>query len=836
MTASLLLAAAALCAAITPVSPVTGYAEITGGVDALRDPGHTLTIEQVARGSACSQFAPATTYPRFGWTQDGVWLRFALHPAGPPTDYRLLVSFAELDHVCVYWPAGGAWTPSCSGLERADADPSTVWSAGYLFRPPADFDATRPVYLYAESHMLLKVPLAFGTADAILRHDHTAQFGWGGYYGVLFTAVLLALLTWLGLRERATLYYALHLAAYTLAIAAWQGRLVEWGWPAWKSDRLPPLFSALFLAWGARFYQRFLETAQYAPRLHQVLRHTTTVTIIPVAIALVDPQLGVRLLGAVSLPWLAAVIGATFIRVQHGFAPAIWVLVAMGLLLVTVLLKGLEAVGLPVVDPDTSTTIARISALVPAGVLSLAMALQMRQVIAERDRAARLATTHREMALFKARFDELTNLPNRAKFRDDLTDRIAKAGVTRALAVITMGLDHFRDINHALGHDAGDNVLHELAARLRRTLGENDLIARIGPDVFGVVIQLPQSDRPPLELIADRCWELQLRIHEPLAVGGGVHVSTSIGVATYPHHGMSADLLLRHSDVALYKAKEVGGSALEVFRAEMLQTASEHVAVAKNLRSALDSGEIQLHYQPIVSLTDGSLLGAEALLRWKQADGTHVAPDVFIPIAEATDLIGELSDWVLHRACRQIADWQRRGVAVPRVSVNLSPKLFAAGDLARRIEWAVAASGITGEALGVELTESALVRDIDAAVIAIRELRALDVSVAIDDFGVGYSSLHYLRALPLNLLKIDRSFLRGVPDEREAVGVIGAMIAMAHELSLRVIAEGIETQTQLDWLVARGVRAGQGFLFSKALAAADLEAWMAARPGARTAA
>jgi diguanylate cyclase len=835
MIATLLLAAApTLCAPALPAHRVDGYRELRGNIEVLRDPGRSLRLEQVAGAPLCGRFEPAATYPRFGASPDGIWLRFGLDLPGDAAEWRLLVQFAELDNVCVHWPvAGGAYETSCAGLKRAGSDPATVWNAGYLFRAPAAFDPGRPLYLYADSGTLLKIPLAVGTMDAILRHDHRAQFGWGAYYGILLTAVLFALLTWVGLPQAATLYYALHLGALTLALAAWQGRLLDWGWPAWKADSLAPLFSALFIASGARFYQLLLETARFAPRVHRTLQVTAALAAVPAVAGFVEPRLGNLLLAMAALPWLGAILAGTIVRLRHGFAAGVWVLVAMALLLATVLLKALETLGWPLVDPDTSNLLARASALVPPVVLALAMALRMRQLIAERDRAARLATTHRDMALYKARFDELTHLPNRQKFRDDLAEKIAATASPAGLAVITLGLDHFRDVNHVLGHDAGDAALHEIAARLRRALGEGDLLARIGPDVFGVVTPLRAFVPLPLEAIADRCWQLQQLVHEPLKVGGGVKLSMSIGVAVYPVHGPSADLLLRHSDAALYQAKDVGGSALEVFRPEILRAASEHLTVAKDLRAALDQGQIEVYYQPILSLTDGQLQAAEALVRWKRPDGTLILPEVFIPAAEATDVIGELSEWVLNQVCRQLADWRARGVPVPRVAVNLSAKLFTGPELVGWVTRALAKNGLGGESLDVEITENALVENIEAACDVLRALRAAHVGVAMDDFGVGYSSLNYLRELPLSALKIDRSFLRGVPDEREATGVISAMISMGRELHLKVVAEGIETAAQHDWLVGHGIRDGQGYLFSPALPVAELEQWLRSRASFR---
>lgn len=829
MIETLLLAASGtLCGVLPPAQSLGSYAELRSGIEVLHDPDRSFRFDQVAQPPLCATFVPATTYPRFGASHDGIWLRFRLQPAGRIDDWRLLVRFPALDHVCVHWPlTDGTSSEACSGLE-ARGDPASAWASGYLFRVPAALDTQQPVYLYADSGTLLKIPVVVGTMDAILRQTHRAQLGWGVFYGALLACVMLALVNWIGFRQPATLYYVLHLGAFALALAAWQGQWLEWGLPAAKSDRLGPLLSALFLASGARYYQLLLETRLYAPRLHQLFTLLMILSAGPALAAVFDPQTGNRLLAVIALPWVAAVLGASVVRMRQGLSTAKWVMLAVAPLLAAVGLKALEALGMAVVSPDVSNLMLRIAALAPPCVLTLAMALQMRDLMADRDRAARLAATHREMALYRSRYDELTNLPNRLKLRDDIAERIAPARAPRSLAVITLGLDHFRDINHVLGHEAGDAALRELATRLRAELQEADFLARLGPDIFGVVTALPVSDRPQSDVIADRCWQLQQRLHEPLTVGDGLKLSASIGVALFPEHGVTADVLLRHSEAALYFAKDTGGSALEVFRPEILQSAREHLTVAKDLRAAIQSGEMQLFYQPIVALGDGQLRGVEVLLRWVRPDGTVLSPEVFIPVAEAADLIDELTDWVLARSCGQLADWHARGVRVPRVAVNISARLFASGDLPLRVDRALGRAGIVGEGLELEITESALVENLDAAVDVLRQLRALRVGISMDDFGVGYSSLNYLRVLPLTTLKIDRSFLRGVPDDAEAAGLIRAMISMGRELRLKVVAEGIENSAQMDWLMAHGVLAGQGFLLSKALPAAEFETWLAA--------
>jgi diguanylate cyclase len=813
MISSLLLAAAAACAPVAPAPLAGDYLELApAAVEMLRDPDGTLTLDEVAAAPACARFASAPGYPRFGTRRGGVWLRFAVSlPPQPVGGWKLLVSFAELDRVCMHWPvAGGGYASSCSGTESPDA--VQAWGGGYLFAIPGNHDPARPAYVHAHSATLLKVPLTIGSTGALLREHYRAQFGLGLYYGVLLSAVLLALSTWAGLRQAAVLHYAVHIGSYALALAAWSGRLLEWGLPAWVSDRSLPGLGALFIYFGTLFYVRLLETRRHAPRTHRVLHAAGIAAAVPFLAGMVDPWIGNRLLAVVALPWLGAIVTATVIRVRHGYTPALWALLAMGLVLATVLLKAMEVLGWPLVSPDI------------ANMLSFALALNMRWLAQQRDRAARLAATHQEAALYRSRFDEVTRLPNRDKFRDDLGERLARSD-GQTLAVIMLGLDHFRELNHVLGHDAGDSALHELAHRLRGALTGDVLLARMAADTFGIVVALPGGGSL-VEHIADRCLELQHLVQEPLSVGGGIKLSATLGVAAYPTHGLTADELLRHSDVALYRAREVGGGALEVYRPEFLRVASEHLTVGRDLRQALARGEVALYYQPILSLADGKLHGVEALLRWNRPDGSVIPPDVFVPIAEASGLISELSDWVLARACAQLAEWRIRGVPVPRMAVNLSAKLFAAGTLAGRIRDALAAAHLPGEAFEVEITENALVENIEGANAALRELRRMQVGVAMDDFGVGYSSLHYLRSLPLTALKIDRSFLRGVPDELEGASVIAAMIAMGHELRLNVVAEGIETQAQFDWLRAHGVRYGQGFLFSRALPADDFERWL----------
>jgi diguanylate cyclase (GGDEF)-like protein/PAS domain S-box-containing protein len=415
-------------------------------------------------------------------------------------------------------------------------------------------------------------------------------------------------------------------------------------------------------------------------------------------------------------------------------------------------------------------------------------------------------------------FDELTGLPNRQLLFERLGATLQTTPQTVALV---LELDRFKRINHGLGPQIGDAVLREAAERIAATVRSTDLVARRGGDEF--VIVMPSPSVPALHT----AQALLDEIARPMSIEGHeIHVTCSIGIATAPADGDRADTLLRRANAALHQAKLLGRNQASVYAGAPHEDDPERLALETALRHALRDEQFDLHYQPQIDLTQGRIVGVEALLRWQHPTLGRIAPDRFIPIAEETGLIIAIGDWVLRRAVEQAAAWQRAGLPALRMAVNLSARQLLQPDLARRIEGLLAASGLDPRLFGVEVTESMLIANFDQAVLHLQALRALGVEVSLDDFGTGYSSLSYLHRLPVDVVKIDRSLVPDVTAPAEDVSITRAIITMAHGLRMKVLAEGVESEGQAALLVANQCDQMQGYWFSAALPAAAVGAML----------
>ncbi|HUX63706.1 EAL domain-containing protein [Sulfuricella sp.] len=434
-----------------------------------------------------------------------------------------------------------------------------------------------------------------------------------------------------------------------------------------------------------------------------------------------------------------------------------------------------------------------------------------------------------------ANHDPLTNLPNRKFFRERLGISLDEAALNgEQLALLFLDLDRFKLINDTLGHALGDKLLLIVAERLAGCFRKGDVLARQGGDEFVVALQ-GLSGRQDTVLVAQKILDalahpFQLEDHE-------VFVSASIGIAFHPLDAIDADNLIRCADSAMYQAKEQG-LGYQFYRPELEKLSSERLTLENSLRKALERGELRLHYQPKVNLATGAVIGLEALLRWAHPARGMIPPDQFIPLAEETGLIVPIGEWVLRTACLQIKAWQGEGMPLLPVAVNLSARQFrhlsASGetegspssgeaarvhDLVETIERVLRETGVDPSCLELEITESILMQNLSTAAVTLQALNAKGMRISIDDFGTGYSSLSYLKRLPIDTIKIDKSFVGDITTDPDDAAIVAAIIAMAHSLRLRVVAEGVETQEQFDFLLERGCDAMQGYFFSKPLPA-----------------
>ena len=425
-----------------------------------------------------------------------------------------------------------------------------------------------------------------------------------------------------------------------------------------------------------------------------------------------------------------------------------------------------------------------------------------------------------------AYYDALTELPNRTLFQDRLHSALQHGERHQEWVVLMfLDLDRFKPINDSLGHAAGDRMLKEVAARLCACVDSDDTVARMGGDEFTLLLQSQISLEGALMRAIHVGEQILTTLAQPFILEGReFFVTASIGIALSPQDGNELSQLMKNADTAMYHAKERGKNNFRFYQADMNASALQRLELESDLRHALEQDEFVLYYQPQFSGDGKRLTGAEALLRWQHPQRGLVPPNDFIPVLEELGLVVQVGDWVLREACRQLNEWQALQIRVPKISVNLSARQFAEGDLHQRIAHILEQSGVSAESLELELTESILMEDVASAMQTLSSLKELGVHLAIDDFGTGYSSLNYLKQFPIDVLKIDRSFVDGLPHGEQDGQIARAIIAMAHSLNLTVIAEGVETIAQLDFLRGHDCDEVQGFLLGRPMPAKQFTA------------
>jgi len=431
-----------------------------------------------------------------------------------------------------------------------------------------------------------------------------------------------------------------------------------------------------------------------------------------------------------------------------------------------------------------------------------------------------------EQMEYQAYHDILTGLPNRLLFRDRIEIALAHAKRHRTnAAVMFLDLDQFKLVNDTLGHTVGDGLLQEVANRLVATIRADDTVARMGGDEFTVLL----TDIKETGSSAIVAQKLLDAISRPMVIEGHeIYATTSIGVALFPDDGSDAETLLRRSDSAMYRAKEAGRNNFQFVPVTTIEMTSERLEIERSLHHAFEREEFVVHYQPMTNLLTGNIVGAEALIRWNHPEKGLMSPDDFIPIAEECGLILPIGEWVLRTAVRQMKEWHPEH-GLLRVAVNLSARQFQQRDLTAMIERILTESDYPPELLDIEITESTAMHNADVSLAVMNRLRSMGVRISIDDFGTGYSSLSYLKRFPIDTVKIDQNFVRDLSDVSNDGAIITAVISMARALNLRVVAEGVETEAQLDFLRRENCEVVQGFLHSRPVSAAEFDRSLRAR-------
>lgn len=427
---------------------------------------------------------------------------------------------------------------------------------------------------------------------------------------------------------------------------------------------------------------------------------------------------------------------------------------------------------------------------------------------------------YEEQIKHQALHDPLTDLPNRRLFHDRLAHAIREAKETqRKVAVLFLDLDRFKNINDTLGHILGDELLRHVAKRLSSCVPREGVLARIGGDEFAVLLPALTA-RAEAERVAK---DIVDRFTQPIALGErSLYVSISVGISLYPDDGDDCPTLIKNADMAMYCAKEEGGNRYRFFTPGMRLETVQRWQLENGMRQALELGELQLVYQPQVEAQTGRMVGVEALLRWHHPEQGVMSPATFIPLAEETGFIVPIGDWVLRTACAQAKAWQEAGLPPIRVAVNLSARQFQEGRLEATVRRVLAETGLEPQFLELEITEGIMMTNHTQTVEQLHRLKALGVKVAIDDFGIGYSSLGYLKKFPIDTLKIDKSFIRDCTDVPEDAAIVKAVIALAKNLNIPVVAEGVENPRQLAFLCAEGCDVIQGYLYSPPVSAEEV--------------
>ena len=423
-------------------------------------------------------------------------------------------------------------------------------------------------------------------------------------------------------------------------------------------------------------------------------------------------------------------------------------------------------------------------------------------------------------------YDPLTGLANRRLFKNRLEKSLNNLGRTEhSMALMFLDMDQFKHINDTQGHDAGDILLKEVVSRINTAVRNTDLVSRIGGDEFTILL----TDVKNIQEVKTVAENILRSVSRPIRVKGQeIATSVSIGITMAPGDSDDINTLMKNADLAMYSAKESGRNNYQFFSEDLNHSILKGLALEKELKEAIQRNQFTLLYQPKVSLFDYHPTGVESLIRWNHPEKGLLSPNHFIPVAEETGQIIDIGNWVLEQACHQISSMIRENILPPeaKIAVNLSAKQFSDPNLVGHIINVLEVTRIPPHALELEITESTLMDDVEAAIDIMRELKSTGVSIAIDDFGTGYSSLSYLKRLPIDVLKVDRSFVMDIPEDENDMAITAAVIAMAHKLGLKVIAEGVETQEQLQFLRQNNCDEGQGFLISRPLSLGQLHQFL----------
>lgn len=441
--------------------------------------------------------------------------------------------------------------------------------------------------------------------------------------------------------------------------------------------------------------------------------------------------------------------------------------------------------------------------------------IRLKKEITEHKNIEKEFISHKDYLVKLAHYDNLTSLPNRVFFNEMLNKTISHASRhKKMMAILIIDLDRFKNINEEYGFAIGDSVLKEIASRFSTTLRSGDILARLGGDEFIILL----NDIGHEKFASPVAEKILQCASQPIIVDGKeFSLTTSIGISIYPNDGVSLEDLQHNADIAMYNAKRAGSGVFQYYTKGMNREAHEHIQLEVSLRKAIHNNEFVLYYQPKLHLSDGSIAGVEALIRWENPELGFINPAEFIPLAEETGLILPIGEWALREACQTNKAWQTEGYQPISVAVNLSAKQFQHPDIAQLVKSILKETGLEAKYLELEITETAVMENVESAINKLNDIKNMGVKISIDDFGTGYTSISYLKKFPISLLKIDQSFIKDIPQNQNNTAITSAVIALAHTLGMEVIAEGVETAEQLQYLADNQCDTVQGYYLSRPL-------------------
>ena len=449
---------------------------------------------------------------------------------------------------------------------------------------------------------------------------------------------------------------------------------------------------------------------------------------------------------------------------------------------------------------------------------------ELKKIQMDLQKSLKTLDEQREQLEYQANHDSLTDLPNRVLFIDRLQQSMNLADrYDKKVAVLFIDLDHFKEINDSLGHHIGDKILVEFSNRMKNLIRKSDTISRLGGDEFCIIL----NEITDVDIITNFILNSMEITKEPFIVcGRKLHVGMSIGISMYPNDGDSSNILLQNADAAMYKAKESGRGTYSFYDEEMTNRALERISLETELRNALKEDELVVYFQPQIDASNDKLVGMEALVRWRHPSLGLISPDKFIPLAELTGLIVDLDRVVMKKALFQFKEWHKIGLDPGKLAMNLAMKQIESGDLIEFLDELLKSEECSYDNIELEITENQIMKDPDISIKVLEALNKLGISIAIDDFGTGYSSLAYLKRLPIKKIKIDKSFIDGLPNDAEDVAISKTVISLCKSLDLKVIAEGVETEQQKDFLFENGCKFIQGYFYSHPLSAQDMTKYL----------